>query len=310
MSASQRLLAAIKYSTLPRMSIITQTTGILKAFLREPLVHFMALGSVLFFIAHDTNSSLQKNTQTITITASQIEQINTRMQSLLKHPLTQTQLQQAIDDYVTEEVLLREGFKLGVVEEDPIIRTRVAERVKFLLSDTTLVSEPTDAMLATFLQNNINLFSQSSRRSFIHIYFDPAKHGDQLMQAIENTKQKIAKQKTLNPLEWGDTFSDGNEYQQMDKSTLANTFGEAFANAVFTVPLNVWQGPIQSNRGLHLLFVSEELAPQQPTLNNIRQQVKQAYMDDQHRQQNLAAINQLKQQYKINIEPFTLPATP
>jgi peptidyl-prolyl cis-trans isomerase C len=281
---------------------------LLTSIIKEPLVHFLILGGLLFFIsAHFNPASPEHDQQTIVITNQHIEQLRTRMSSLLKRELTPPEMQSAIDQYITEEVLLREGLKLGVVEEDPGMRRNVAEKVKFLLSDTTLAREPTEGMLQEFMQKNPALFTQPPRRSFIHIYFDPAKHTTTLESDVKKAQQKLLGKTKIDPLMFGDRFVASNEYQQIDQITIAQTFGNEFANSVFKSPLNEWQKPISSPHGVHLVLVSEEVPSSQPTFNEIREQVRKVYLAEQHRLQNETTIKQLKEQYQIIIEqPTTL----
>lgn len=283
------------------MKITQRLPALISTTLKEPLVHFLILGGLLFLIASYFDDSTSNNTETIVISNEQIEQLHTKMSSLFKRELTPAEMQKAINDYVTEEVLLREGLKLGVVEEDPMMRKAIAEKVTFLLSDTTMVSQPTEGMLQDFMQKNSALFTQPVRRSFMHIYFDPSKH-TALDTDIKKTLDQIAGNANIDPLMFGDAFMDGNEYQQIDQATITQAFGEPFANALFLAPLNIWQGPIHSTRGVHLVLVREEVPAAQPSLNEIREQVLNVYMREQHRLQNEAAINQLKQQYNIIIQ--------
>lgn len=284
------------------MKLTQRQSLFIKAALKEPLVHFLVLGGLLFAIASYTNNASTNNTQTIVITNEQIEQLHTKMNSLLRRELTPAEMQKAIDDYVTEEVLLREGLKLGVVEEDAMMRKAVAEKVTFLLSDTTMVSEPTEGMLQDFMQKNATLFTQPVRRSFMHIYFDPSKHTGTLEADIKQIQQKIAGKTKIDPLIFSDTFVSGNEYQQADEATISRFFGNEFSSALFSTPLNTWSEPINSKFGVHLVLVSEALPASQPPFSQIREQVHKLYMEEQHHLQNQAAINQLKQQYHIIIQ--------
>lgn len=291
------------------MNKTANVNSLLTSIIKEPLVHFLVLGSLLFFISsHFNPTSPEHDQQTIIITEQHIEQLRTKMGNLLKRELTPTEMQTAIDQYVIEEVLLREGLKLGVIEEDPSMRRNVADKVKFLLSDTTLAKEPTEGMLQEFMQKNLALFTQPPRRSFIHVYFDPAKHPNSLENDVKKAQQKLLGKTKIDPLMFGDAFIDGNEYQQMDQITIAQRFGNEFANAIFKAPLNEWQNPINSPYGVHLVWVSEDVPASQPTFNEIREQVRKVFLAEQHRLQNEATIKQLKQQYQIIIEqPTALP---
>ena len=53
--------------------------------------------------------------------------------------------EQAMATYIDEEILYREGVKLGLEKDDLIVKRRVVQKMRFLLEDMTPIAPPTQA---------------------------------------------------------------------------------------------------------------------------------------------------------------------
>jgi len=56
---------------------------------------------------------------------------------------------------VKEEILSREAVKLGLDQNDTVIRRRLQQKMEFVAEDFAATSEPTDAELADYFANNL-----------------------------------------------------------------------------------------------------------------------------------------------------------
>jgi parvulin-like peptidyl-prolyl isomerase len=84
---------------------------------------------------------------------------------------------------------------------------------------------------------------------------------------------------------------------------VARDFGEEFANKLETLPLNVWQGPIASGMGAHLVRITERKPSELPALASIRPQVLREW-ENQRRVSNRAEVYQaMLKNYRIVIDP-------
>jgi peptidyl-prolyl cis-trans isomerase C len=127
-----------------------------KSILTDPLVHFVALGAVLF-LALGATSERANADRTVVVDQGQISRLVTlyRMQS--DAPPSPAVLEQLIDDYVREEVLFREAIRLGLYRDDEVVRRRLAQRLDAALGDTSTLAEPSDEDLDRFRRERPDL---------------------------------------------------------------------------------------------------------------------------------------------------------
>jgi len=82
----------------------------LKRILREPLVHFLAL-ALLIFAAHGLLRTGADAPEKIVVSASKIEQMATVFTKTWQRSPTADELKGMIDDYVKEEILVRQALE-------------------------------------------------------------------------------------------------------------------------------------------------------------------------------------------------------
>src|SRR5664279_2784838 len=120
---------------------------LLRQILREPLVHFLALGALLFFFFQWTGGGSGAGSKHIVITHAEIEHLAVSFARTWGRAPTEQELKGLIDDYVKEEVATREGISIGLDREDVIIRRRLRQKLEFLSEGESPAGAPTDAEL-------------------------------------------------------------------------------------------------------------------------------------------------------------------
>jgi hypothetical protein len=123
-------------------------------FIREPLVHFLVLGAVIFFISSLLRNPEADKQDRIVVTAGHIKQVIEGWSRTWQRPPAPQELEGLIEDYIREEVFYREALVLGLDRDDTIVRRRLRQKVEFLSEDMAGVAEPTDEELQTFLELN------------------------------------------------------------------------------------------------------------------------------------------------------------
>src|SRR5688572_32392022 len=97
---------------------------LLKRLFRDPLLHFMALALVIFAIYGVLGPRGAVKPDTIVVTASKIEQLAAVFGKTWQRSPSSQELKGLIDDYVKEEIYVREALALGLDEDDTVIRRR------------------------------------------------------------------------------------------------------------------------------------------------------------------------------------------
>lgn len=125
----------------PRLSFIERC-------LREPLLHFLIAGFVLFGLYGGLHgSTVNQDPQQIIITPNDIQRIEISWRARWQRPPSDQQLQGMLEEYVKEEILYREALKLGLDKDDTIIRRRLAQKMDFLAEDVASLREPAPGVL-------------------------------------------------------------------------------------------------------------------------------------------------------------------
>src|SRR6476646_46542 len=151
----------------------------LSRLLREPLLHFLLLGGVLFLIFGRGGSRPPAGAE-IVVTAADIQRIAAGFSVTWQRPPSENELQGAINDYIREEVLYRTGLALGLDKDDTIIRRRIRQKMEFFLEDT--VGAPDDAELRAFFTAHADKFRTEPRIAF-HQVFISSKRSDPKAEA-------------------------------------------------------------------------------------------------------------------------------
>jgi hypothetical protein len=138
----------------------------MKRLIREPFLHFLLLG-VLIFIAHRFLSKrVDDGPQRIVITQGQTTSIIVGFSRTWQRPPTREELEGLIRDRVREEVYYREALAMGLDWDGPIIRCRLQQKLEFVTDDIAAVAEPTDAELADYLKTHAARFRADRRLTF------------------------------------------------------------------------------------------------------------------------------------------------
>ncbi|MGL4966813.1 MAG: peptidyl-prolyl cis-trans isomerase [Inquilinus sp.] len=267
--------------------------------LKEPLLHFAVAGVALFSIYASLNESLPaaEGIEPVSIGAGEVQWLRETYANQWLRPPDTVELQGLVTDLVNEELLAREAQAMGLGESDTIIRRRLAQKLKFLVEDTSRLAEPTDAELHQYFDKNIARFETGATVSFTHIFFNPQDRADTAHDAAVALAglQKV----DLNAQAAGDRFLLDSEFREADEQTVSSMFGEEFAKAVFGLQPGQWRGPLKSGYGLHLVFVSARTAAGRPQFDTVRDTVVEEWRREQEEKTNREFLARLHEKYGV-----------
>ncbi len=193
---------------------------------------------------------------------------------------------------------------MGLDQNDPIIRRRLAQKVEFLVSDTSRLAEPTDEDLRRFYEANKESFHATARVSFIHVFFSPESRRD----AASDAKAALAALSIGAPLTGvGDPFPIDSEVRDNISQTVAAQFGDAFAKAVFALKPGAWQGPVASSFGLHLVRLTEAKPARQLAFSEVEPQLRERWRDEHQRAANIEHYDGLLKKYGVVMDESVKP---
>jgi parvulin-like peptidyl-prolyl isomerase len=274
--------------------------------IREPLVHFLIIAG-LIFAASGLMAGKVETEEAIDVTPAKIEQMAAIFARTWQRPPTADELKGLIDDYVKEEIYVREAVRLGIDQDDTVIRRRLRMKMEFLNDAEAEATPATDADLAAYLVAHPDTFREAPRVAFEQVYLDAQKRGA-AAQADAAAVLGSLKKDAAFAAEAGDPTLLPPSMQLTDLQGIAQMFGDDFAAGVVTLPVGDWQGPIPSGFGLHLVKVTAQEAGRLPALAEIRAQVEREWMNDRREAMARQKLDELLKRYKVTIQPYAPPA--
>ena len=269
----------------------------MRKLLKEPLIHFI-LAALTVFVAYELSERhSERRSQTIVISDADLENmaaLYTAETGALPPP---EDVSAMISDHVRQQVLIREARKLGLQNDDTVIDRRLAQLMEFMVADMVPNQQPSQSELESWYNTHSERFYEPQRISFRHVFISD-----------RSTKDVGAIQKKLNSSEadWirlGDPFMLQRQYGTLPYREIVRIFGKPFADALFQLELEpVWQGPIRSSLGEHIVQIQERQIATLPPFQDIRQTVLKDWTEHQRRQLNRDAISELISKYDVVIE--------
>jgi parvulin-like peptidyl-prolyl cis-trans isomerase-like protein len=270
----------------------------LKRFLREPLLHFLVIGLLLFFLYGFKQGRLNEAPNSITVSAEIVEQLSGRFKLSKNRLPTAKERTALIDNYIRDEVYYREALALGFDQNDIEVRKRLRMKLEYYLEELT-ADTPSDETLNTYLKNNADKFTVQAQFSFQQLYINPEKHQDPQI-VVQTLLARLINGE--DPSALGDS-SLLQRYVPLSQARIIDSrFGIGFSEQLSEVNLNEWLGPITSTYGLHLVRMVERISPHLPALSEIRKEVEREYMVQRRAEQKEQAYQAILDGYQVTIE--------
>ena len=272
----------------------------MKKWYKEPLLHFLIIGALIFVVFSIVNKDeIDVSGNKIVVTAAEIERLSVNWSKKWNRPPTGTELKGLVDSYIREEVYYREALALGLDQNDTILRRRLMQKMEFLSNDLAELNQPDETALNKYCLDNQEKYELPARVSFTHIYFSLDKRG---AKVVEDAKSVLSGLNVLRAPELGDTFMMQYDFVQETPFEVERLFGKVFAEQLFTLETNTWQGPIESGYGLHLVRIGEKVDSRMPELASVIDKVRTDLMFERRKKMNKDIYEKFKERYEIVVE--------
>jgi parvulin-like peptidyl-prolyl isomerase len=275
----------------------------MKRLLREPLVHFLLIGAVLFGIygLMPSSRTASASSKEIRLTRDELAQLALLFQSQWRREPTPEEFGRLVENRVQSEVLYREALAMGLDKDDEIVKRRMGQKMQFLAEDVAAAREPTSAELKAWYEKNTASFAHPPRVSFRHLYFSPDRRGARARvdaaQALAKLSGQPVDAKIAGAL--ADRFMFQEYYRDRAPEFLGKEFGPQFALAVAKLPPGAWQGPVESGFGWHLVFVDTVIPGRVPAFEEIEPDVKAAWLAEQKTLAWQKAYQEMRAKYTV-----------
>ncbi|MBE2244567.1 MAG: peptidyl-prolyl cis-trans isomerase [Burkholderiaceae bacterium] len=276
---------------------------------REPLLHFVLIGAVLFglYALVPGGQSSTPAAREIRLSVAEIDQLIVLYQAQWKRPPTPQELRQLVENKVQQEVLYREALAMGLDKDDEIVKRRMAQKMQFLAEDVAAAREPSRDELQRWFDAHPALFAQPPRLGFRHLYFSPDRRGARAKDDAQSALARLAGQPEDAALATtlADPFMFQDYYRDRSPEFLAKEFGPGFAHAASTLTPGAWQGPVESGFGWHLVYIDTAIPGRVPSFDEVEPEVKRAWLAEQKAQASQKAYQAMRERYSV-----LLPAPP
>lgn len=267
----------------------------LRKVLDEPLLRFFLIGAVIFAVLAQVEGHRQP---TVRIDATEIEQLVTYWKDQSQREPSREELTSIINERVDEEVLAQEAKRLGLDQNDIIIRRRLAQKMAFLSQDSVELPDPDEAQLVAFYNANKLRYSIPGQIALRQVFFSADR--------VEISSQ-IAATEALSSLRAGKTTVAGDPlmlpltYASVTIEDLARDYGDEFAAEAAQAALGVWVGPVRSALGLHLIKVEKREKGKVASFADVRDEVTAAWINEQRLKLSREELTRIRNSYRIEV---------
>jgi peptidyl-prolyl cis-trans isomerase C len=281
--------------------------------IKDPLVHFLAIGVALFALAAWRGQSVSAGREEIVVTAEQVAQARAAAAVLQGREPTPEELQALIEPTIRDEVMYREALALGLDENDDEVRRRLIEKMSYLTQDLADPAAASEQALHEFYAANPATFTIPALVSFDQVFFSPGTRGDALETGAAAGLAALRAGRA--PIEVGDRTPLRESYDDAPREQVAVLFGDDLAAALFGTAPGEWTGPFRSDFGLHVVRLRSRTAARLPAYDEIVARVAEEYGAQRRREANERAYREMRERYDIVIEqpgepPEAAPGAP
>jgi len=269
----------------PAMSELVLVTA------RSRLVHFFVVGGIIFALAPRVPSwrDLTISSRTLgVLRAAQARRLGAAQ-------LTPAQSDEVTARAVEDELLYREGLRLGLDHNDNIVRQRLIEKVLFI-AEQAGSKPPTEDELRDYYKDHIDDYRLPPAVAFEQLFVNPERR-DQLAALRERLDARTDGELPA----FGDPPPGPRQMGLTPIERLARDYGPQFADAVAALPAGEWSAPIQSRYGFHLVKVVERRAGDAAPFAAVRERVRGDLVEKRRKEATRAYLKEAAARYHIEV---------
>ncbi len=257
---------------------------------REPLVHFLILGLLIYGVAGRWIHQPPRGR--IVVDAEDISRRHQQQTGSAPSPDTLANL---IAQETERALLFREAQALSLGDGDEIVRRRLVQKMTLIIDEAVRPPKPSDDALRAFLDASPQTFARAPQVTLTHAFFRKNTDDAVVQDALRRLRAGDA------PKSFGDPFPRGRTFGAVDERALAGIVGPAFARAVFGSNDADWFGPITSTYGLHLVRIERREPGRPAALEDVRRSVEMAWRARETERRRKQALKLLRDKYDVEI---------
>lgn len=255
--------------------------------LREPLLHFIVLGGLLFAIDHFVASRADDPHTIVVGPEVDKEAIEVFKESRGRSP-NDAELKALHRVWLDNEVLYREGLALQVDKGDDAIRERVIFKALSVIDANVKLPNADDKTLQDWFNAHRDKYDEPARYDFE----EAALSGDNDESAVRSFVT------ALNSGTPGDAQAGLRVFKGRPEANLAQSYGAEFPGTLADLPKGEWRA-VKTRGGWRAMRLDSLTPPKPADFDVLRGVVLQDWKDAMASEQRTAAVRALAKKYKV-----------
>lgn len=260
--------------------------------LRDPLLHFLLLGALIFVVDWATRSDAN-NTRVIVVDKQVRQNLTTLFRDGQGREPSDKELDVLIDRWIYDEVMYREALALGLDKGDDMFRSRLELKLRAMLIDNVVVDPPTDDALRAWFEAHRDRYTAPRRFDFMQFHVEGS-DAEAHAQAAALASQ--LKGETV-PVAYQDEVRI---YRNRSQENIVSIFGNDFATGLIGAA-GGWVA-VHSTTGWHVARVLEDKPPAEPAFDAIKPQLEAEWLKSEQKRLAAEAFRRIRDHYDIRIE--------
>lgn len=261
-----------------------------RSWLREPLLHFVALGGLLFAVDQLLFVDVD-DPNTIVVSAAVDNEAKELFTSKRGREPTAEELDALRQVWLDNEVLYREGLALEMDRGDSAIRERVIFKALSVVDANVKLPPIDDAGLRGWFEDHRDEYDEPARYSF-----------EEAVLAGDNTEPAVRAFVTaLNAGAPGDAEAGLRVFTGRPRANLVQGYGADFPQALEAVPAGKWRA-LETREGWRAMRVQTITPPQPAVYESLRGVVLQDWKDAVAAEVRTDAVRALAKRYRVIFE--------
>jgi hypothetical protein len=276
---------------------------------KDPLLHFVVAGAILFagYVLINRTETITPSTGPVHIGVGEVRWLKETFANQWQRTPTDDELRGLVAGFLEEELYAREAKALGLDQNDTIVRRRLAQKLAFLVDDTSRIVDPTNEELRRLYHTNAERFRVEARVSFTQVFFNP----EQRLHPEADAEAALVSMSTAGGDDRATTMGDPilleSEFHDVDAQTVSNVFGADFARAVFLLKPGSWAGPVRSGFGVHLVRVTNLRPAALRPFEEVQPKVLEEWRHQRETEAKALYLGKLREKYGAVIDESVSP---
>jgi hypothetical protein len=262
----------------------------LPAWMREPLLHFIVLGTILFAV-DSLIAARTDDPHTITVDATVDQRERDLFKEVNGRDPSADELYAVRREWLDDEVLYREGIAMALDKGDPPIRSRVIVKARSMIEASLQPPTADPEILRNWFDRNRAKYDQPATYNF-----EEAVPSDGISEATLHARVAGLNDRTRP----SDAQARLRVFKDQRRDSLVRSEGEQFVGALESMPVGEWR-LLNSRSGMRVIRL-DSVTPAQPAqFEKLMDTVLPDWIDATMAEQRSAAVRAMVNRYTVKV---------